>query len=71
MNDGVLYINGKAVERERVDDFVATDAIGSRERAALPRDAAERRQLPDPRPRAERLEDNTPVYEVPPGPLSS
>ena len=61
MIDGVLYINGEPVEREKVDDYVTVDARRRDRVDALPRDAAERRQLRHARPRRRTaLEDNTP-----------
>ena len=45
MIEGVLHINGKAVERERIEDYQTTDPYGRpRQRAAIRRDAAERRR---------------------------
>lgn len=68
MKDGVLYINGEAVKKERVDDFIKRDPRGNtirepRYRETLPNgvsyvvldlDRAGRR-------------DNTGIYKVPPG----
>jgi signal peptidase I len=34
MKQGVLYINGKAVPKERVDDFILEDAYGNKRRVA-------------------------------------
>lgn len=67
MIDGVLHINGEAVKRERIDDFIQRDASGlqrvPRYRETLPNgvsyetlDLTERGML-----------DNTRVYEVPEG----
>jgi signal peptidase I len=67
MIDGVLNINGEAVKRERVDDFVSTDESGRETRVARYRET-----LPngvsydtlDLTPNG--MEDNTQVFEVPP-----
>ena len=48
MQDGLLYINDKPVQRERVSDFIGEDPCGLRRHRAgeaLEGDAAERRQL--------------------------
>ena len=68
MRDGVLYLNGQQVRRQRIADFVNRDEFGG-ERAA----ARYRETLPngvsydtldlDP----DGFNDNTPVYEVPSG----
>ncbi len=68
MINGVLYINGTAVKRERISDFVSTDAFGNttkvpRYRETLP-DGVSYDTL-DLTPNG--LEDNTEVFEVPPG----
>ena len=57
MKDGVLYINDEAVQREQVDDRIDDDGFRLR---ALPRDAAERRQLPHARPRRRTASRTTP-----------
>jgi signal peptidase I len=68
MIGGVLHINGKPVERERIEDFVETDADGTTTRAKRWRET-----LPNGVSYATlNLVDNgfysnTPVYEVPPG----
>jgi signal peptidase I len=64
----VLYINGEAVRRERVEDFVETDSLGrTREtaqyRETLPNGVSYR--VLDRQPNASL--DNTPVYSVPDG----
>jgi signal peptidase I len=68
VRDGVIYINGQPVKRERVADFVMADPFG-----AMAHVARYRESLPDG---ASYLtlalnpggpENNTPVYEVPPG----
>jgi signal peptidase I len=65
---GVLNINGEPVKRERIDDFVDTDANGATMRVKRWRET-----LPNgvSYTTLELVEngfyDNTPVYEVPPG----
>jgi signal peptidase I len=68
MIDGVLHINGEAVKREKVDDYVETDAFGqatsvARYRETLPNGVSYLTLDLDPNG----FEDNTPVYEVPAG----
>ncbi len=68
MIDGVLYINGEAVKRERVDDYVESGAFGAttrvpRYRETLPNGVSYLTLDLDPNGR----EDNTQVFEVPPG----
>ena len=68
MIDGLLHINGKPVERERIDDFVETDEYGrttrvKRWRETLPEGVSYTTlDLVD-----NGLYDNTEVYTVPPG----
>ena len=70
MINGILHINGMAVEKERIGDFVMRDVSG-RERHA----ARYRETLPngvsysviDLVPEGEAVGDNTAVYKVPPG----
>ena len=68
VQDGLLYINGEAVERERVEDFVIEDRFGNRERVRRYRET-----LPDGVSyyvldrTSNGILDNTEVYEVPPG----
>src|SRR5580658_831901 len=68
MIHGVLNINGEAVKRERIDDFVDTDENGrttrvKRWRETLPNGVTYTTlDLID-----NGFYDNTPVYEVPPG----
>jgi signal peptidase I len=68
MIGGVLHINGKPVERERIEDFVETDADGTTTRAkrwreTLPNGVSYTTlNLVD-----NSFYSNTPVYEVPPG----
>jgi len=68
MIGGVLHINGKPVERERIEDFVETDAEGTttrgkRWRETLPNGVSYTTlNLVD-----NGFYSNTPVYEVPPG----
>jgi signal peptidase I len=67
MIDGVLNINGEAVRRERVDDYVTTDPFGgttsvARYRETLPNGVTYMTLDLDPNG----MEDNTDVYEVPP-----
>ena len=55
MINGVLNINGTPVKRERIADFVSTDAFGNTtRRRALSRNAAQRGELRHARPRPER-----------------
>jgi signal peptidase I len=68
MIDGVLYINDEPVKRERVDDYVTTDVFGAtasvpRYRETLPNGVVYTVLDLDPNG----IEDNTQVYEVPPG----
>ena len=68
MIHGVLHINGKPVERERVDDYVVTDERRRAAHAPLSRDAAERRQLSRRSTSSTTASATTPqVYEVPEG----
>jgi signal peptidase I len=68
MIGGVLHINGQPVERERIEDFVETDAEGTTTRAkrwreTLPNGVSYTTlNLVD-----NGFYSNTPVYEVPPG----
>jgi signal peptidase I len=68
MIGGVLHINGKPVERERIEDFVETDAQGTttrtkRWRETLPNGVSYTTlDLVD-----NGFYDNTPVYQVPAG----
>ena len=68
MIDGVLHINGKAIKRERIDDFVETEHGGrtvrvKRWRETLPNGVSYTTlDLID-----NGFYDNTPVYTVPPG----
>ena len=68
MIGGVLHINGKPVERERIEDFVESDAEGTTTRAkrwreTLPNGVSyETLDLQD-----NGFLDNTPVYTVPAG----
>jgi signal peptidase I len=66
--DGIVYINGTAVPRERVSDFLTTDRYGNvtrvpRYRETLPNGASY--DVLDLVP--DGFSDNTPVYEVPQG----
>jgi signal peptidase I len=68
MVDGVLYINGDAVKRERVSDYVTTDEFGAtgkvaRYRETLPNGVSY--DTLDLNPNG--IEDNTPIYVVPHG----
>jgi len=68
MIDGVLHINGEAVKRERVEDYTETDAYGRtvtvpQYRETLPNGVSYLTLDLDP----QGFEDNTEVYEVPPG----
>lgn len=70
MIDGRLQINGKAVERERLPDVVQKNAFGdetriTRWKETLPNGVSYETLDLDPNS----FEDNTPVYEVPPGHL--
>jgi signal peptidase I len=67
VTDGVLYINGTPVKRERVSDYVTTDAGGRtvnvpRYRETLPEGVSY--DTLDLTPNG--MEDNTQVFEVPP-----
>jgi len=68
MIHGVLHINGEAVKKERIDDFVATDASGrerhvARYRETLPNGVS----YPVLDLVNEGIGDNTEVYKVPEG----
>jgi signal peptidase I len=68
MKDGVLYINDEAVRREKMADWVTTDRFGAetrvpRYRETLPNGVSYDTLDLDPNG----FEDNTEVYEVPPG----
>jgi signal peptidase I len=68
MKDGVLFINDEAVKREKVADWVTTDRFGAetrvpRYRETLPNGVSYDTLDLDPNG----FEDNTEVYEVPPG----
>lgn len=72
MKDGLLYINDKPVERERVDDFVGENPCGSSSEAS-----ARVKQWKETLPNGvsydtldcfdDNYYDNTPVYTVPAG----
>jgi len=62
MIDGILHINGTAVERERVEDFVENGRQVARYRETLPNGVSY--MTLDLTPNG--LEDNTQVFEVPP-----
>lgn len=68
MIDGVLHINGEAVKRERVDDFLAKDRFGKERRVARYKET-----LPGGKSyftldlTDNSVADNTKVFEVPPG----
>ena len=67
MINGVLFINGTAVPKVRVDDFVTTDDTGQEERVAryretLPNGVSYTVLDLDPHS----FSDNTPVFDVPP-----
>ena len=55
MIDGVLNINGEAVKRTRIEDFVTDDDGAVQRVQALSRNAAERRELHHARSHRERL----------------
>jgi len=66
--NGIVYINGTAVPRQRESDFVSTDRYGNvtrvpRYRETLPNGVSY--DVLDLVP--DGFSDNTPVYEVPPG----
>jgi len=68
MIDGQLYINGTAVKRERVDDYVDRDEGPRPVRVKRWRETLPNGVSYDTLDRIERSEyDNTPVYAVPPG----
>ena len=68
MIDGQLHINGKAVPRERVEDFIETDENGNKRRVERYRETLPNGvsyttlNLTDTN-----FLDNTPIYEVPEG----
>ena len=66
VRDGIVFINGNPVPRERIDDFVSTDRRGNvtrapRYRETLPNGVSY--DVLDLTP--DGFSDNTPVYEVP------
>ncbi len=68
MREGALFINGEAVERSRIDDFVETDSYGNvrriaRYREILPNGVSYDTLDETPNGRG----DNTPVFTVPAG----
>lgn len=68
MIDGQLYINGTAVKRERVDDYVDRDEGPRPVRVKRWHETLPNGVSYDTLDRIERSEyDNTPVYVVPPG----
>ena len=68
MIDGQLYINGTAVKRDRVDDYVDRDEGPRPVRVKRWRETLPNGVSYDTLDRIERSEyDNTPVYVVPPG----
>ncbi|UFX48352.1 signal peptidase I [Bradyrhizobium sp. 41S5] len=68
MIDGQLYLNGTAVKRERVDDYVDRDEGPRPVRVKRWRETLPNGVSYDTLDRIERSEyDNTPVYVVPPG----
>lgn len=77
MIDGVLYLNGQAVKKERVEDYVTTDEFGAEVHAARYRETLPDYKLPDGTIQKgisydvldldpHSFSDNTPVFEVPP-----
>ena len=68
MRDGVLYINGQAVKKERIEDYADPSEPGLQDaRAAIPRNAAQRRQYRVLDTDALGDADNTEEYIVPAG----
>jgi signal peptidase I len=68
MIDGVLHINGTAVERTRIDDFITTDSFGSVRRVPRFRETLPNGVTYDTLDLTMRgTWDNTRVYKVPPG----
>ena len=68
MIDGVLNINGTAVKRERIDDFVETDQYGVERRTARYRETLPNGVSYDTLEYGSGdLYDDTPVYKVPAG----
>jgi signal peptidase I len=68
VRNGLVYINGQVVKRERVGDAVTTDPFGAetqvrRYRQTLPNGVSYMTLATDP----SGPEDNTPIYEVPAG----
>jgi len=68
MIDGVLHINGTAVARERIDDFITTDTFGNVRRVPRYRETLPNGVSYDTLDLTMRgTWDNTRVYKVPPG----
>ena len=68
MIDGQLYINGSAVKRERVEDFIDTDSQGRKSRVMRYRETLPNGVSYDTLDiRPNNYLDNTSVYEVPKG----
>ena len=70
MIHGTLYINGEAVKKEKIKDFVMRDPSGyerhvARYRETLPNGVSY--SVIDLVPEGEAVADNTSVYKVPPG----
>ena len=55
MVGGVLHINGEPIKRERIEDFIDDEGGRADAGAALARNAAERRELHDPRHGGQRI----------------
>jgi signal peptidase I len=70
MINGILYINGVAVKKERIGDFVMRDVSGHERHAARYRETLPNGvsySVIDLVPEGEAVGDNTAVYKVPPG----
>ncbi|NRG18386.1 signal peptidase I [Rhizobiales bacterium] len=68
MIDGVLHINGEAVKRERIDDYIETDPFGNVRRVPRYRETLPNGVTYDTLDLTQRgTWDNTRVYKVPPG----
>jgi signal peptidase I len=70
MIDGILYINGRAVEKKRIGDFTMRDPSGherkvERYRETLPNEVSY--DVIDLVPQGGAVDDDTSLYKVPPG----
>jgi signal peptidase I len=67
VSDGVLYINGEPIKRERVDDFVETDDYGSVSRVTRYKETMPNGASYMTLDRGPTTYDNTEEFVVPPG----